>query len=56
MPCLGLQWGLMQVSALGISYIGDSWQQAQVAGTIMVVVGQWTSNTIHLLSWPNLVC
>ncbi|CAK9203946.1 unnamed protein product [Sphagnum troendelagicum] len=43
-----------QVSALGISYIGDSCQQTQVAGTIMVVVGQWTSNTIHLLSWPNL--
>lgn len=45
----------MQVSALGLCHVGDSCLHT-IARELVVVIAQWTSNSVHLLSWPNLVC
>jgi uncharacterized protein (DUF2126 family) len=34
--------------------VGDSCLHT-VARELIVVIAQWTTNTVHLLSWPDLV-
>lgn len=44
----------MQVSALGLCHVGDS-SSHTFDDELVVIIAQWTSNTVHLLSWPSLV-
>nr|PNR35760.1 hypothetical protein PHYPA_021610 [Physcomitrium patens] len=42
-----------QVSALGLCHVGDS-SSHTFDDELVVIIAQWTSNTVHLLSWPSL--